>query len=279
MNPSDFHAFKEAIRGADHDVDLFGAAMIIARLGDPEADPHATASRLDVMAEEALSYAGRGASPDALAHAVDYQLFSVCGFKGNTENFSDPANSYLDQVVARRLGIPITLSLVYMEVAQRIGLQCDGVGYPGHFIVRYGDEENLVFVDPFQQGARIDPEELIARLRGQRLGSAHPETFLAAITRRQILQRILNNLHVIFRERRDLQRWLDVVELQHRLEPWNAAFVGERGMLNYRLGNMEAALEDLERYVSSGEVPDANAGALRLLDQLRLRYGGLEETR
>ena len=279
MNLSDFHAFKEAIRGADHEVDLFGAAMIVARLGDPEADPHATASRLDVMAEEALSYAGPGASPDALAHAIDYQLFSVCGFRGNTENFGDPANSYLDQVVSRRLGIPITLSLVYMEVAQRIGLECDGVGYPGHFIVRYGGAENPVFVDPFQQGARMDREELIARLRTQRLGTAHPETFLCAVTRRQILQRILNTLHAIFRERRDLQRWRDVVELQNRLEPWNAAFIGERGMLNYRLGNMEGALEDLEVYVSSGEIPEANAGALRLLDQLRLRYGGLGETR
>jgi regulator of sirC expression with transglutaminase-like and TPR domain len=279
VNASDLQAFATAIKGADHEVDLFGAAMIIARLGEDDADPHATASRLDVMAEEARSYAGEGASDDALAHAIEYQLFSVCGFRGNTEDFADPRNSYLDQVVSRRLGIPITLSLVYMEVGQRIGLQCDGVGYPGHFIVRYGTPEQPVFVDPFQQGSRIDREELIAGLRSQRLGSASPETYLAAITRRQILQRMLNNLHVTFRERRDLNRWLATVELQHRLEPWNAAFVGERGMLNYRLGNMEAALTDLERYVSGGAQPDANPGAIRLLDELRLRYGGLGETR
>ena len=144
MNVTDLQAFANAIKGADHEVDLFGAAMVIARLGDGDADPHATASRLDVMAEEARSYAGEGAGDDALAHAVEYQLFSVCGFRGNTEDFADPRNSYLDQVVSRRLGIPITLSLVYMEVAQRIGLQCEGVGYPGHFIVRYGS----VSVDP-----------------------------------------------------------------------------------------------------------------------------------
>lgn len=279
MNPRDYQEFAAAIAGADHEVDLFGAAMVIARLSGEAPDPHATASRLDVMAEEARAHAGEGASQDALAHAVDHQLFSVCGFRGNTEDFNDPRNSYLDQVVARRLGIPITLSLVYMEVAQRIGLQCDGIGYPGHFIVRYGGAEQPVYVDPFQQGARIDREELLARLRGQRAGGQSPEMFLTAVTRRQILQRMLNNLRVIFRERRDIERWLGTVELQHRLEPWNAMIIGERGMLNYRLGKMEAALADLEAYVGAGEVPDANPGALRLLDQLRLRYGGLGESR
>jgi len=279
VRSEDYHQFSAAIAGPDHEVDLFGAAMVIARLGDEAADAHATAARLDIIAEEARAYAGSRADDDALAHAIDYQLFSVCGFRGNTDDYGDPANSYLDQVVARRLGIPITLSLVYMEVAQRVGLQCDGIGYPGHFIVRYGGPDAPVYVDPFQQGARIDREELLARLRGQRLGSASPESFLSAITRRQVLQRMLNNLHSIFRERRDLQHWMAVVELQLRLEPWNALLVGERGMLNYRLGNVEQALADLETYVSAGDRPEANPGALRLLDQLRLRYGGLGESR
>jgi regulator of sirC expression with transglutaminase-like and TPR domain len=279
VKPEDLAAFSAAIAGADHEVDLFGAAMVIARLGDQYADPHATASRLDIIAEEAREYAGDDATPDALAHAVDYQLFSVCGFRGNTEDYADPRNSYLDQVVARRLGIPITLSLVYMEVAQRIGLQCEGVGFPGHFIVRYGPEDAPTFVDPFQQGVRLDRAELLSRLRGQALGRVSPESFLAGVTRRQILQRMLNNLHLTFRERRDLRRWLAVVELQLRLEPWNALLVGERGMLLYRTGDIEGALRDLERYVSAGDAPEANPGAIRLLDELRLRYGGSGEPR
>jgi regulator of sirC expression with transglutaminase-like and TPR domain len=281
VRTGDYAAFSRAIAGADHEVDLFGGAMIIASLGSEDADPHTTASRLDVMAEEARSYAGEGADADSLANAVDYQLFSVCGFRANTEDFSDPRNSYLDQVVTRRLGIPITLSLVYMEVAQRIGLQCDGVGYPGHFIVRYGDAGAGVFVDPAQQGARIDRAELLARLRGHRTGPGQPspESLLCAVTRRQILQRMLNNLRMTFRERRDLPRWRDVVELSHRLEPWNAALVGERGMLNYRLGRLEEALADLEAYVSAGDKPEVSPGAIRLLDQLRLLQGGSGDIR
>jgi len=279
VRPEDLAAFSAAIAGADHEVDLFGAAMIIARLGDEAADPHATAARLDIIAEEAREYAGEHATADALAHAIDYQLFSVCGFRGNSEDYGDPRNSYLDQVVVRRLGIPITLSLVYMEVAQRVGLQCEGIGYPGHFIVRYGPEDAPVFVDPFQQGVRLDREELLASLRGQPLGRVSPESLLAAVTRRQILQRMLNNLHITFRERRDLERWLGVVELQLRLEPWNALLVGERGMLLYRAGDVEGALRDLERYVSAGDAPMTNPGAIRLLDELRLRYGGPGEPR
>lgn len=279
MAPEDYDAFSAAIAGADHHVDLFGAAMLIARLGDPDADAHATASRLDVMAEEVRTYAGDRPDDHALAHAIEYQLFSVCGFRGNSEDYSDPANSYLDQVVARRTGIPLSLSLVYMEVGERVGLHCDGIGYPGHFIVRYGGAEDPTFVDPFQQGARIDREELLARLRAHQLGAASPESFLAAVTRRQILQRMLNNLHAVFRERRDLQRWLAVVEFQNRLEPWNSVLVGERGMLHYRLGNLDGAMKDLEAYVSAGDRPETNPGAIRLLDQLRLRNGGQGETR
>ena len=275
----DFEAFAQAIKGADHEVDLYGAAMVIARLGEHPVDPHRTAAQLDAFAEAAREHAGDGASPDALAHAIDHQLFSVHGFHGNTEDYADPANSYLDQVVERRAGIPITLSLVYMEVAQRIGLQCDGIGYPGHFIVRYGGPQDPVYVDPFQQGARIDCAELLARLRSLKIGSANPETFLAAVTRRQVLQRMLNNLHAIFRDRRDLDRWYAVLELQLRLEPWNAALVGERGMLHYRLGRVDEAFRDLEAYVSSGDRLETSTGAIRLLDQLRLRYGGTGEPR
>lgn len=281
MKAADFDAFAAAIAGSDLEVDLFGAAMVIARLGNEDADPHATAARLDVIAEEVRSYAGHRPTPDALAHAVDYQPFSVSGFRGNEEDYADPRNSFLDEVVSRRLGIPITLSLVYMEVAQRVGLQCEGVGYPGHFIVRYETEHGMVYVDPFQQGVRLDREELLARLRGMHTGGPTPESFLAAITRRQLLQRMLNNLHMAFRERRDIDRWLSVVELQLRLEPWNAGLVGERGMLSYRLGRTDDALRDLERYVGAlgAERTEPNPGAVRLLDQLRLRYGETGESR
>lgn len=275
---SDFsHEFAKAIAGADHEVDLFGAAMLIARIGGLAVDAHGVACQLDFIAESVRDHAGDTTDAGELSHAIDYQLFTVRGFHGNTTDYSDPENSYLDRVLERKTGLPITLSLVYMEIAQRVGLRCDGVGFPGHFIVRCGDPDTPIFVDPFLQGARLDREELLARLRSVEIGNASPESFLAAVTRRQILQRMLNNLHGVFRERRDMDRWHATVNLLLRIEPWNAALTGERGMLNYRLGKPAAALDDLERYVEATGRPRVSAGALRLLDELRLQHGGREE--
>jgi regulator of sirC expression with transglutaminase-like and TPR domain len=268
--------FSAAIKGPDHAVDLFGAAMTIARLSGARVDPHATARQLDLIAEAVREQAGEISDPGALAHAIDHELFTVRGLHGNSAGFDDPANSYLDQVLARRTGLPIALSLVYIEVANRVGLRCDGIGYPGHFIVRCGDPDHPIYVDPFQQGSRLDREELLANLRSHDLHGALPEYYLAAVTRRQLLQRMLNNLHVLFRQRRELKPWLESVEMLLCIEPWNASLVGERGMLNYRVGQPELALEDLERYVAAGGVRSVSRGALRLLDELRLRYGGSE---
>lgn len=273
-----YTAFAAAIAGPDPEVDLFGAAMLIARLGGHHVDEHGTARELDLMAEAVLETASPADGAEALVDAINAELYGVRGFNGNAGQYNEPENSYLDRVVARRTGIPITLSLVYREVAERVGLRCDGVGFPGHFLVRCGDPSQNLYIDPFHGGARVPREELLARLRGASLGSASPESFLAAVTRRQILQRMLNNLHSLFRDHRDLERWLATVELLLRLEPWNGALVGERGMLHYRLGDPSLALVDLERYVSAANPGAVSSGALRLLDELRLLNKGSEGT-
>lgn len=273
------HEFAVTIAGSDQDVDLFGAAMAIATLGGHSPDKHRTASQLDLISEAVREEAGDTRDPSQLVNAINHQLFVERGFHGNASKYGAPENSYLDLVVERCTGIPITLSLVYMEIAQRVGLRCDGIGFPGHFIVRCGEPETPIYIDAFEQGTRLDREELLARLRSMPVGGATPESFLAAVTRRQLLQRMLNNLHVAFRRARDMERWHATVDMLLRIEPWNAALTGERGMLSYRLGNAQAALDDLERYVAATGRPLVSAGALRLLDELRLHHGGREETR
>ena len=247
--------------------------MAIAALRSGPVDALTVARELDLIAEDVRLHAGETLDPGELSHAIDHELFAVRGFRGNSDDYNDPDNSYLDRVGQRRLGIPITLSLVYMEIAQRVGLRCDGVGYPGHFIVRCGDPDQPIYVDPFHQGARLDKAELIGGLRAFNLGGASYSSFLAGITRRQLLQRMLNNLHGVFRASRDLTRWLTTIELLLCIEPWNAALVGERGMLNYRLGRPDSALQDLERYVAAAETESLTSGARRLLRELRLQYG------
>ncbi|MCC6381586.1 MAG: transglutaminase family protein [Dehalococcoidia bacterium] len=273
MDSASLHEFAMAAAGRDSDVDLFGAALIVARLRAGPTDPNGCARELDLIAEAAGERAGDTRDPLVLAQAIDHELFVARGFHGNSENYADPENSYLDAVVARRTGLPITLSLVYMEVAQRIGLHCDGVGYPGNFIVRCGEPGDALYVDPFHQGARLDREELLAGLRGRELDGMSPDALLLAVTRRQILRRMLTNLYTVFRDKRDVERWLGVVELILRLEPWNATLVGERGMLHYRLGHPALALVDLERYVAAAAPGGVSNGALRLLEELRSHRG------
>ncbi len=270
--------FEAAIAGPDRNVDLLGAAMVVSRLSGRAIDAHSYARKLDLIAAEARDHAGDGADADAMTQAIDHELFSVLGFCGAAPNYSDPTNSFLSEVLDRRQGIPISLSLVYMEVAHRLGLRCDGIGYPRHFVVRCGGPDRPIYVDPFNQGARLDRQELLAGMRGMNLGGAAPESFLCAVTRRQLLQRMLTNLQILFRDLRDLDRWLAVVELRLRIEPWNAALVGERGMLHYRLGSPALALADLERDGEAGGRAAVGPGAVRLVNQLRSRQRTAEET-
>jgi regulator of sirC expression with transglutaminase-like and TPR domain len=270
-----FGEFSAAIAGRDIDVDLYGGVMAIARLGNPTLDIHRYASLIDDLGEEASTVAGDSLDPERLASAIDHVLFGRYGYRGNSENYGDPTNSYLDQVIERRVGIPITLSVLYMEVAARVGLQCDGIGYPGHFLVRCGRQDSPFYVDPFHEGDRLDERELLARLAAFDLGAVTRESYLAAVTRRQILQRMLTNLRVAFRKERDAERWLSAVEMQLLIEPWNAPLTGERGMLKFRLGRYDEAESDLARYVEVSGREAAHTGAARMLDRIRMqqRFG------
>ncbi len=272
-------AFTAAIKGSDGDVDLLNAALLIAGLGRPRIELAGYRKLLDILASDVQKRAGEGAGPLPTVDAIDHELFYAQGFHGNASRYNDPENSYLDRVIERRTGIPITLSLVYMEVAKRVGLRCDGIGYPGHFIVRCGEPDDGIYVDPFHQGARLDREELLAGLRGRDLGGASPESFLAAVTQRQILQRMLNNLRSVFCEQADIERWLGTVDLALCLEPWNTDLIGERGMLRYRLGAYDLALDDLERYAGVNNGGPGHPAAFKILEALRERLGRQEGLR
>jgi regulator of sirC expression with transglutaminase-like and TPR domain len=270
--------FAAAIAGPDAGVDLFGAALVIARVSGSSVSAARCVRRLDAMAEAASLHAGPSPGVEVLTQAIDHHLFTVLGFRGNASSYDDPRNSYLDIVLDRRVGIPITLSLVYMEIARRVGMRCDGIGYPGHFVVRCGEPEDGVFIDPFHQGARLDRNELLANLQGINLAGSSAESYLAGITRRQILQRMLYNLRNTFQESKDINRWHATVDLLLCIEPWNASLTGERGMLAFRLGNSSGALDDLERYVGATAPESASSGARRLLHQLRIQLASEERT-
>jgi regulator of sirC expression with transglutaminase-like and TPR domain len=193
--------------------------------------------------------------------ALNRVLFDEEAFRGNQEEYYDPRNSFLNDVLERRLGIPITLALVYMEVAQRIGFPLFGVGMPGHFLLKHYDiEGEETILDPFHGGnilTRADCQSRLDAIYSSQI-ALQPE-FLQTVTRRQMLTRMLNNLRQIYMEGRDYRRALVVVDLVLALHPKSAEDMKERAMLRYALGQLRAAAEDLETYARMApEASDAD---------------------
>ena len=222
------------------------------------------------MAERAGEAAGAEDGAYRRLACVDYVLFKQEGFKGNDEDYYDPENSFLNRVMARKTGIPITLSVLYMEVARRAGLEAGGVGFPGHFLVKTVCDGQEVFVDPFHGGRVLSPAELqglLDRVYGGRL-DVRPE-FLSVVSHGQIVQRMLNNIKLIYANRKDWKRCLRVVEHLVILNPEDADQVRDRGLLRLRLDDGAGALADLERYLELAPDSDGAPAVREQIERIR----------
>ena len=246
--------------------DLATAALMVARLEYPRLDASRYLDQLDQMGAAARTRVGAvsaGEDPVRHIHALNAYLFEEQGFAGNQRHYEDPRNSFLNEVLDRRTGIPITLALVYMEVARRAGIVLEGVNFPGHFLLRLrqwtpgrapGTE---LIVDPFNGGAilsMLDCRRLL-RKQGQHLATVEPLPLVGA-SKLQILIRMLVNLKRIYVMMRSFPQGLEVTELLLALNPSAMAELRDRGFLAYHLKDFSAALRDLEaylRYVSRGE--------------------------
>ena len=177
-------------------------------------------------------------------------LFSQQGYRGNDNDYYDPKNSFLNQVIERRTGIPITLSVLYMEVARRAGLGLDGVGFPGHFLVKHIRDGDEIIIDPFNRGeikSREDLSRLLSDLYGGKV--ALSEELLQAASKKQILKRILANLKVIYIKHNEWAKGLSVLDRLVTLDPASAADIRDRGAIYLRLECFVQAREDFERYL------------------------------
>ena len=251
----------------DAGLPLFGTALLIARDEYPELDPglydrlaqdHADALRDEIAAIE----------PSPLKmHAINRHLFEELGYSGNTAEYYDPRNSYLNEVFERRLGNPLTLALVQMEVARRLGVPLDGVSFPGHFLVRLpvGDEGVLV-MDPFNRGRPLDVDELRDRAKPHLGGSAPDDNALNRIldpaSNRAMLVRLLRNLHGVYSERDDWPRAARSADRILQLQPSHPEALRDRALAYLKMGHRHGARRDLELYLQRN--PQAtDRGSLR----------------
>ncbi len=216
---------------------------------------------MDRLAMEVTGRSGPEADIYRSIAAVNYVLFRQYGFHGNRDDYFDPKNSFLNEVIERKTGIPITLSVLYMEVAERVGLMLDGVGFPGHFLVKcVGDGEEIV-IDPFNGGeikSREDIDKMLFDLYGGKV--VFHSDFLAPSTKKDILKRMLTNLKAIYINRNDLVRSLSALDRLVILDPTSAVDTRDRGVVYLRLECYAQAREDFETYLRLR--PDAEDAVL-----------------
>ncbi|HTW64866.1 MAG TPA: transglutaminase-like domain-containing protein [Bryobacteraceae bacterium] len=241
----------EALRAAlsdapDTRLDL--AALEIASIETPDLDPEPFLAILDRLASELGSRLPAGANGREFVDFTNRYLFEELGFHGNEIDYNDPRNSCLNYVLDRRTGIPIALSMVYIEIARRLGQPVSGVGLPGHFIVEYNDGEFAAYIDPFHAGRLLTADECrqIARTR---TGSEVEATALAPVGTRYILVRVLNNLRAAYFRAKRFEKMIAVTDLLLEGFPENADYYKARGFARLRLRQFLGARRDLEMYL------------------------------
>lgn len=245
------------------EIDLAVAALLIAKTEYPDLDVRDYLGRLDGLAADAKVPEGE---PLRRLHRLREFLFEELGFRGNAGEYYDPRNSFLNDVLDRRLGIPITLALVLIEVGRRLGLHIHGIGLPGHFIVGFKGDRCRMLLDPFNGGAILTPEgcqDVVSRLLGRPV-ELQDEHF-APVTKRPFLIRMLSNLKAIYFKQEAWDKARMVSERLVVLDPVNACEVRDRGLVLANLGALVAAARDWETYLRERpESSDAEAVRARL---------------
>jgi len=241
---------REALRDERSAVTLDVAALELARVEFPTAEVEASVSRLDGLAEQVDRQLPPNSSELDFVRATNQVLFDTLNFRGNQDNYYDPQNSCLNAVLNRRLGIPITLSVLYIEVARRLSRPVYGVGLPGHFIVAYEGADSRYWIDPFHAGRVLtfaDCCTLAKETAGVDLRS-NPAV-LAPVNKRQILVRMLSNLKAVYLRGQSLTRALQVLDLLIDATPEYAEEYRHRGLVRLSMQDYRAAKADLETYL------------------------------
>ena len=269
-------AFAELLAREDVRIDLAHACLMIAQDAYPKLDVERYLGEIERMAMRLRGRMPQTLGPEERVAALNEFLFDELGYTGNTEAYYDPRNSYLNEVMDRKIGIPISLSVLYMVLGRRVGLPLEGVSFPGHFLVRLRLRNGVLILDPFAAGAPQSVTELRERL--QRVipagaldkaaaGDLPLEQFLEPATHRQILARVLRNLKAIYRDTDKPQEQLDVLNRMVLVAPESSAELRDRGIVYQRLECYRAALKDLADYVErEPDAPDFEDVRVRMME-------------
>ncbi len=245
--------FRDFTALPDEEIDLGRAALLLATIETPDLDVDLWLGRLDELGAAVRERAAGAAGDYQRLEALTRYLYGELGFEGNAEDYYEPPNSFLHQVIERRLGIPISLAVLMIEVGARAEVPLFGVGLPGHFLVRHARHAELL-LDPFDRGrilTRIECAEILKKVAGS--DAVLKPRMLRPVGPRQILARMHNNLRGIYLERGDLKKAVRVIDRLVRLEPSEPRHWRDRGVLRLHARDPRG-IEDLEHYLA--EAPD-----------------------
>lgn len=258
----------------DADIPLLGTALLIARDEYPDLDPRECEAVVSHHVDQLRPrLAGIAPGPMRMM-AINQYLFDELGYAGNHDEYYDPRNSYLNKVFERRLGIPISLAVVQIEVARRLDMPLDGVSFPGHFLVRLPVEDGVLVMDPFNRGRPLDADELRERakphLAGARIDDQALHEILNPASHRAILVRMLRNLHAVYVEREDWARAVRCADRVLKLVPDSPDALRDRGQGYLQLEHRLGARADLGRYLMlNPDADDAKAVREQLVEASR----------
>jgi regulator of sirC expression with transglutaminase-like and TPR domain len=273
--PSVRERFEAIASSPDTQIDLAEAALLMAAQQYPELDVRAWMGRLDELALPLLPRVIRVDDVTQRLGILRHYLHDELGFRGNEDEYYDPRNSLLNDVIERRVGIPITLSVLYLEVGKRVGLTLDGVGFPAHFLVAH-DAPRGPFMDPFHGGRILSAHECEGLLAQLSKGKVRFEDrYLRPVGARQILVRMLTNLKGAYFRVKEYERAIGAINLLLLLAPDSAREYRDRGALYLELEAFRMALGDFERYLAAGPPAEERTAISQAVQDLRKRVRSL----
>ena len=257
MNDSfTWQEFQDEINKDNSQINLAKGALLISKIEYKDLDINEYLKILDYMGEEVKDYLPSSSYPLKIIQGINKYLFENLQFTGNLENYYDIRNSFLNDVITRCTGIPITLSLIYLEIAKRINFPMFPISMPGHFLIKPDFENAEIFVDTFNKGEILFPQDCEERLRQvyQQPLKMQPE-FLEPVEKKQVLTRILNNMKLIYINNQNLEQVIQIITGILILNPDNYDQIRDRGIVYYQLGKINKACDELEKYITLA--PDA----------------------
>ena len=271
--------FIAAIAPPSREINLARAALYVAAEQEPELDVVSYLGRIAMLSDAARKMLpGRHSVYDAI-HTINELMYNVEGFKGNRENYYDPKNCLLNYVIDDRRGIPITLSIIYSEIARRLGHDLRGVGMPGHYLLAAGRGASEVFIDPFNNGGLLSRKECLSiALRGNRV----PKGRLAALAgrllptsdKRATLKRLLVNLKMMHAKRDESDSALKCAERIQLLDPRDWRNLGELAGLQAEVGQYSRAVESFNTFLERAPANTDTSHAKNALKQLKAMKRG-----